>query len=107
MAQGFLRAVAADQPIDACFFVVPNFGWANPCLDELDRRADRLLELRGSLSPQVRVRPGVATSVTRVDFTAEHLSPRPNGLTLSVSVERDRNNAWRVSRLDDIPIPSR
>lgn len=106
VAMRFLRAVVADQSLDACSFVTPEFGWINPCLDELTRRRARFAELRIALSSQVGVSPGVATSPTRVDFTAEQLTPRPNGLALSLTVERDRNNEWKVSRLDDVPIPS-
>lgn len=116
VAQEFLRAVVADAaaiPDDdphhvaaACFWVTPHLGWIDPCMDELARRTDRLEELRAEVSAQVRVSPGVATSVTRVEFTGAQLTPRP-ALDLSLTVERDRNGDWRVSHLDGVLIPTR
>ncbi|MDO5534185.1 MAG: hypothetical protein Q4F65_06000 [Propionibacteriaceae bacterium] len=102
LAQDFLRGVVADDALAACFNVSPNFAWINPCLNDVERRKGRLDELRASVSPLVRVRQGVVVSSTRVDFTSEHLIPRPE-LDLTLTVERDRNNDWRVSGLDGLP----
>ena len=72
-----LRSVVARQPIEAC------------------------------TQPTVRVGAGMATTTERTDVDCADFAPHPDGLNLSITVERDRNNRWRVSRLDDAPLPAR